>query len=188
VSAADWQACRDTLVAHHYMHSAPAYSTLYYRFEDCIAAFSPPSSPVLSRDMFGANGVLWELTRLWAPDGHRPSLLTEALAHVVREFRRDKPAMVALVSYADLARGHTGGVYRAASWTPAGGGGLVQYWEHGVTGDVYATRKFRLGKAWLRADEIRALGYSRIMLPGKLRFLKGLTPAARRRIALKYGP
>jgi hypothetical protein len=124
--------------------------------------------------------VVWELSRLWAPDGHRDNLLTQAISEAVKKLRSLEP-VDALVSYADPNVGHTGGVYRAASWIPHG-----QSEENRVyvspAGDLVARRAFHSGKTHLRKSEIEALGYKEKKLPGKIRFVKPLTKLAKRQL------
>ena len=128
-------------------------------------------------------GSVWELTRLWAPDGHAPNLLTQAIAAAIHEFVNYEKAD-ALVSYADPNAGHTGGVYRAASWVYQG-----QSEENRVyvdaKGQTFARRKFHSGGDHLNKAEIEAKGFKQLRLPGKHRFAKGLTRRARRDVARK---
>lgn len=61
-----------------------------------------------------------ELTRMaivdWAPKNAGSYFLSK----VVKQFKRDFPAIKRLVSFADPNVGHTGGIYRAANWIESG--------------------------------------------------------------------
>src|SRR3990167_7486553 len=103
---------KDRIIAYHYTHSFPTGKSITYEYENAIVVFSIPSNYMLNRWL---GCTVWELTRLWAPDGHRANLLTEAISAAISEFKGLKLAD-ALISYADPNAGHSGGVYRAASW------------------------------------------------------------------------
>ena len=119
---------------------------------------------------------VFELSRLWAPDGHAPNLLTQAISAAVDMIRRiENPD--ALVSYADPNVGHHGGVYRAASWIYHGKSEEVRTYI-GVDGNTVSRRAFHSGKVGMRKAEIEALGYTELKLPGKERFVRPLSREA----------
>jgi len=128
---------------------------------------------------------LSRLARLVAPDGHRPNLLTEAISASVRWLREREPTCEAIISYADSAAGHHGGVYRAASWVPLAASPGKQSFRCMHTGRAVGRRSFHSnGKAQLRECEIIALGYEKTN-GVKHRYARGLTHSARRAIAEK---
>ena len=106
----------ETLVAHHYTHSVPSGKSHYHTdlASGAIVVFSIPANKNIN-GFLGCKNV-WELSRLWAPDGHEKNLLTRVLAERVRLFHKEEPTCEALVSYADPNVGHEGFIYRAASW------------------------------------------------------------------------
>lgn len=167
----------DIIRANHYTHSVPSGKSWYYQFEDAVVVFSIPPNKNISSALLGRPNAVAELARLWAPDGHRPNLLTEALSVCVAEFHRQEPGYEALVSYADPNVGHEGGVYRAASWTYLGQCEEGRYYRK--DGQVVSRRKFHSGARSLKKAEIIALGYEELKLPGKQRFAKGLTRKSR---------
>lgn len=171
----------ETIKRHHYTHSVPSGKRLAYTFEDAIVLFAIPANKNISSWLLGRPNVVWELARLWAPDGHRANLLTEALAAAVRRFRVEHPTVEALVSYADPNAGHLGGVYRAASWVYLGQCEESRNYR-GPGGEIVSRRAFHSGSRSLRKAEIEALGYAELKLPGKHRFARGLTRKARRAI------
>jgi hypothetical protein len=177
-------AMKAVIVEHHYTHSVPSGKSRYYQHEAAIVVFSIPPNKNISSYLLGKDNVVWELSRLWAPDGHAPNLLTQAIAAAVTVFHADEPAVQALVSYADPSAGHEGFIYRAASWLPLGQCEETRAYRS-ADGQIISRRKFHSGDRSLRKAEIEALGYVQIKAPGKLRFVRGLTRKARRRLTAK---
>ena len=171
---------------NHYTRSIPSGKRVCFAFGECIILFAIPANPNISTWLLGARNRVWELARLWAPDGHAPNLLTQGIAAATKEFHRLYPEVEALVSYADPNAGHLGGVYRAASWVSLGQCEEVRTYR-GPNGEFVARRKFHSGHRSLRKAEIEALGYKEEKLPGKYRFARGLSRKARRAIAARAG-
>jgi len=164
---------------HHYTHSVPSGKSHYVRFGDAIVVWSIPANKNLAKFVLGWEGNVWELSRLWAPDGHAPNLLTQAISAAVGVIQRiERPD--ALVSYADPNVGHKGGVYRAASWIYHGKSEEVRTYR-GPDGQTIARRAFHSGSKGMRKKDIEALGYVELKLPGKERFVRPLS-----RKAFKY--
>lgn len=172
------------LLAHHYTHSVPSGKSWYYEHDGAIVVYSIPANPSVSRFLLGVPNRVIELARLWAPDGHRPNLMTEAIAWSVKQLARDT-SFDALVSYADPSVGHLGGVYRAASWVYLGQCEETRAYRDAASGAIVARRKFHSGNRSLRKAEIEARGFVQVKLPGKHRFARGMTRDARRRIEEK---
>ncbi len=107
--------CRLLIEQNHYRHSWPSGSAYAYAYDSAIVVFSLPRNPFLAKSFGLRNGRVWQLARLWAPDGHRSNLLTEAIGFAVRAFHRLELADL-VISYADPTAGHDGQIYRAASW------------------------------------------------------------------------
>ena len=125
----------------HYSHSVPSGKSHYIQFGPAYVVWSIPANNNLAKFILGEPGKLWELSRLWAPDGHGSNLLTQAISAAVGCIQQlERPN--ALVSYADTmqtginGRPHHGGVYRAASWV-----------YHGRTDDC---------RGWMRWLMVRA--------------------------------
>lgn len=174
-----------TITENHYARSVSSGKSCYVEYGDVLVVFAIPANKNIAPFLLGYPAPVWELSRLWAPDGHPPCLLTAAIGASVRLFRTQEPGVAALVSYADPNVGHHGGVYRAASWAYLGQCEDGRYYR-GPDGQVVARRKFHSGKSFIRKAEILALGYEELLLPGKHRFARGLTPGARRRIARRF--
>ena len=172
----------ETIRRHHYTGNVPSGKSHYVMFETCIVVWSIPANKNIAKFLMPDGGAVWELSRLWAPDGHRPNLLTQAISKAMAYIKSiENPDM--LVSYADPNAGHTGGVYRAASWVYHGQSEETRAYRS-TTGQVVSRRAFHSGKNFLRKAEIEALGYTEEKLPGKLRFVKPLTRRARKALSL----
>jgi len=168
--------------AHHYTRSVPSGKSHYLQCGDAIVVWSIPANNNIARFVLGWPGNVWELSRLWAPDGHEKNLLTRAISAAVDAIRRlENPD--ALVSYADPNAGHKGGVYRAASWIYHGKSEEVRTYR-GPDGNTVARRAFHSGKTGMKKAEIEAMGYTELKLPGKQRFVKPLTREARKALSL----
>lgn len=166
----------------HYTRSWPSGKSIAVCYEDAIAVFSIPANYNVARWLGCEKNRVWELTRLWAPDGHRPNLLTEAISFAVKKFHQLEVAD-ALVSYADPNAGHSGGVYKAASWVALGQSEEVRAYRK--ADQIVSRRAFHSGRKALRKSEIIALGYLELKLPGKLRFARGLTRAGKKAVRAK---
>jgi hypothetical protein len=165
----------------HYTHSVPSGKSYYYYYDGAIVVFAIPANPNVSTFLTGERNRVWDLARLWAPDGHRHNLLTQAIAVATKELRRLEPRCLALVSYADPDAGHMGGVYRAASWQYLGRT-ESRAWRT-PNGQIIPRRKFHSGGSHINKSEIEALGYVEVRRAGKYRFVHGLTKRIRRRLA-----
>lgn len=173
---------RETICAHHYTRSWPAGKSKVFNYDVALVVFSIPANYNVAKWLLCPPNRVWELTRLWAPDGHAPNLLTQAIAHAVKAFHQLDLAD-ALISYADPNARHKGGVYRAASWTYLGQSEEARAYRK--DGLIVSRRKFHSGKRHLNKDEIIALGYAEHRLPGKYRFARGLTRRGKKAVALK---
>lgn len=182
---AEREAAIQKLIANHYAHSFPSGKSHVFELEGAVVVFSIPANNNLAKFVLGRPGNVWELSRMWAPDKHEKNLLTRAISEAIQLLRRVEPKVEALISYADPNVGHAGGVYRAASWIYTGQSEEGRYYRD-AKGQVVARRKFHSGKTFLRKAEILALGYVEHMLPGKHRFIKGITKRASKDIARKW--
>jgi hypothetical protein len=178
----------ETIRQQHYTRSVPSGKRRVYVYEGAIVVFAIPANRNISRWLLGEDNRVWELARLWAADGHRANLLTEAIAHAARQLRIDQPEVEALVSYADPNAGHHGGVYRAGSWAYLGQCEESRNYRRLSDGHILPRRAFHSGSKGMRKAEIEALGFKEIKLPGKHRYARGLTRKARRAVDKKLQP
>ena len=168
---------------NHYTRSWPSGKSWVFRYEDALVVMSIPANYNTARWLGVPRNRVWELSRLWAPDGHRPNLLTEAISRAVRAFHALDLAD-AVVSYADPTASHHGGVYKAASWTQLGQSEEGRAYRD-TGGRIIPRRKFHAGTSFTRKAGILALGYAEVMVPGKLRFARGLTRLGKRAVLAK---
>jgi|SRR5215831_8528069 len=183
---ADRESAIETIKRFHYTQSVSSGKSHYFRYGDVLISFSIPANKNLGKFLLGRSCQLWELSRMWAPDGHERNALTRAISVCIHAFQKLEPQVEALVSFADPNVGHSGGVYLAASWTPTGRSEEGRYYI-GPDNEIAARRKFHSGRKILRKAQIEALGYKEIKLPGKIRFVRGLDRKARRDIKHKWG-
>lgn len=177
---------RHLICANHYTKSVPSGDSIFTQFDGAIIVFSRPANKNISRWLLGGDNLVWELSRMWAPDSHRRNLLTQAIKRCERSFlltlrRETIPWPEALVSYADPNAGHEGTVYRAASWTYLGQSEESRSYVNG-DGLVMPRRAFHSSRSSLTKAEIEAQGFVELRRPGKRRFAKGLTRWAREKI------
>lgn len=174
------QFAADIIRANHYTRSVPSGKSHYIQFEDCFIVWAIPANKNLARFLLPDGGTVWELARLWAPDGHKPNLLTQAISVATKAIKQlENPDL--LVSYADPNAGHSGGVYKAASWIYHGQSEEVRVYRRS-DGQTVARRAFHSGRQSLRKAEIEALGFVEEKLPGKHRFIKPLSRRARKQV------
>lgn len=172
---------KDVICKNHYTHSTPSGKTYGFQIGDAIVLYSIPANPYLRKFMLGdCSGALWELSRLWAPDGHDANLLTLAISKSAKLMKSYEIDLAGLVSFADPKEGHTGGVYRAASWVFTGTSAEGRSYRCLSTGAIVPRRKFHSGSRHMTKAEIEAMGYQQIKTPGKLRFFRGMSRAARK--------
>lgn len=175
----DRQVAAEIITRAHYTKSVPSGKSHYIKFNAALVVWSIPANKNLARFLGGKN--VWELSRLWAPDGHAPNLLTQAISAGVKAIIiLENPDI--LVSYADPNVGHSGGVYKAASWIYHGRSEEARAYRN-AAGDVFARRKFHSGKRGMSKTQIEALGFVELRLPGKIRFIKPLSRAAKKRFS-----
>lgn len=166
---------------NHYTKSVPAGKSYYISFGDALVVWSIPANRNIGKFVLGFDGNTWELSRLWAPDGHDRNLLTMAISAAVKVINGlERPDL--LVSYADPNAGHKGGVYRAASWIYHGQSEESRSYM-AQDGSILARRAFHSGRKGMTKGEIEALGYVQLKLPGKERFVKPISRIARKRLA-----
>jgi len=169
-----------TIVRHHYMHSVPSGKSVYVAYEAALVVWSIPANCNIGKFLLWEGAKVWELSRLWAPDGHHPALLTMAISAAIGIINAlERPAL--LVSYADPNAGHRGGVYRAASWVFDGQTESTRMYLR--DGSEVPRRAFHSGSRGMTKAQIEAQGFVEVYRPGKFRFVKPLSHRAKREVA-----
>lgn len=176
-----------TIAERHYTKSVPAGESYFVAFDAAIVVWSIPANKNIARfllpDMEAPK--VWELSRLWAPDGHERNLLTRAISAATRVLvKLERPDLV--VSYADPNVGHLGGIYRAASWLYHGQSTETRRYER--DGQAVARRAFHSGTRALKKADIERHGYREVKADGKHRFVRPLSRAARRLVKQEARP
>jgi hypothetical protein len=116
-----------------------------------------------------------ELVRV-ALRAHRTPV-SQVVATAVRLLRRASPDLRLLVSYADPAHGHRGGIYQAMNWIYLGR-------TSSASAYLGADERLRHQRTWSDAPEaVRRVGHLRFALPGKHRYVLPLDRQMRRRVA-----
>jgi hypothetical protein len=169
---------------NHYTGSVPSGKSHYVSYREAFVVWAIPANKNLARFLFGRPASVWELSRLWAPDGHDENLLTQAISRATKilTMMEDPDAVV---SYADPNVGHSGGVYRAASWLYHGRTVETRAYLS-PTGAVLARRAFHSGSIGLRKAEIELLGYSEMRREGKHRYVRPLKRWARKAMRAEW--
>lgn len=133
-----------------------------------------------------------ELVRVALKKGHKTQT-SQIVAETIRNLKQTQPGLRLIVSFADSAQGHHGGIYQAMNWIYAG-----QSMHHRlvVNGQMIHPRslgaKYGVGGQsipWLRENVDP--NAERIDVPGKHRYLYPLDKQMRRNIAklsLPYPP
>jgi hypothetical protein len=156
---------------HHYLRRFPTGWIRSYRYKSTYVVFSISANKNLEPYLFSSDVGLRELSRLWAPDGHEPNELTQAIATACSALRRDCPDVEAVVSFADPNVGHHGGVYQAASWLYVGSSEETRsYVAH--NGRIVARRSFHSG------EQSRMPDLPASVQLGKHRYVRALTRRA----------
>lgn len=178
VSGMKLTACKAVIKKNHYTHSVPSGKSHYFYIRGVLVCFSIPANKNIGRFLLKRKCVCWELSRLWAKDGHAKNALTKAIALACQSLKRIEPDVEVLVSFADPNVGHEGFVYRAASWVYAGRSDETRAYIR--NGSVLPRRSFHTGGRGMTKAQIQAKGFTEIKRIGKQRFAKGMTSAARR--------
>ena len=173
---------KHTICMNHYTRTVPSGKSIYAMHKTAIVVWSIPANYNAARYFLPgvSDPCVWELTRLWAPDGHEPNLLTQAISEAVKDLRHAVPGVDLLISYADPSAGHHGGIYKAASWVSVGNSEEIRAWRHKITGAVLPRRAFHSGKKHLNKASIEEMGYEQLKMPGKHRFVKPVSRRAKR--------
>jgi hypothetical protein len=174
---------RALIVANHYTHSFPRRWTRSYRIEDALVVFCYSANPWVEKFLFGESVGLLELARLYAPDGHRPNLLTHAISVALRQLQKDVHGKCeAVISYADPLHGHHGGVYQAASWLYLGRS-INPTAYRSTDGQIMARRSFHDGQGAYRPE-----GFVKVQTPAKYRYARMLSKRANSLLRLQPLP
>ena len=169
------------ILENHYTHRFPSGWVRCYAYGEVLAVFSIPANKNLEPFIFSKSVGMRELARLWAPNGHLPFALTQALSAIIKRLKQDEPSINAIVSFADPNQDHHGGVYQAASWLFTGQSTESRFYML-PDGTPVSRRAFHSGSKSLPPN---LPVHKR---PGKLRYIKCLNGTARNAVKLPILP
>lgn len=183
------EAARFACVNWHYSHAMPPGALVTigaWEDDGYIGAvvFGRGASTNIGRPYGLEQDQVCELVRV-ALRPHRCAT-TEVVAAAIRRLRQHAPGLRLIVSYADPAQGHVGGIYQAMNWLYAGttapdaayvtpDGRRLHSRQVSSSG---VKVQFGTARRVPRTDECE-----RIALPGKHRYLLPLDRGMRRRVA-----
>ena len=171
------QFASEIIKQHHYTHSVPSGKSHYMKFKDAIVVWSLPANNNIAKFVLGWKGNDPGADGTLGTRRPRSKSLTQAISHATKRLvELESPD--AVISYADPNAGHSGGVYRAASWISHGQSTENRAYR-GPNGEIVARRAFHSGRKFLLKRDIEALGYVQLDLPGKHRFVRFLSKRAR---------
>jgi len=142
--------------------------------------FSRGARPEIGKRYGCSETEACELTRIALREHATP--VSRVLSIALKFLRRSSPGLRLIVSFADPAEGHHGGIYQACGWTYVGDTEKSRLWFYGgrwthtreLTGGAFGgPRKRKEGTAGLPSKD----------MPGKHRYLLPLDPAMRAQIA-----
>lgn len=126
------------------------------------ALFLPPLPPAAKKHAKTDPKKVTTLSRLVVAAGEPQNVATMLIGAALRQTRKDRKYDTVL-TFADLAQGHTGAIYRATNATYCGLTKPEPYWIDPRTGKRVSRKATRSRTV----AEMRALGYERRMSPGK---------------------
>lgn len=162
----------EVMRANHYLRSFPSGWVYCYHHDGAVVVFSIPANKNLGSYLFAGHVEIRELARLWAPNGHRDNLLTEAIAAASKSLRA-AVGCEAIVSFADPNHGHHGGIYQAASWVYTGQSEETRVYRT-PDGRTLSRRSFHSGSTSITPD------ITPVRMQGKHRYVRCLTRTSRR--------
>jgi hypothetical protein len=188
VAPCDYQAAKHAVMHWHYSRSMPAgkLSTFgvweHDRFIGAVV-FGRGASDAIGKPYGLDQTQVCELVRVALTDhGHQVS---EIVARSVRSMNEASPGLRLIVSYADPAHGHRGGIYQAGNWIYNGrtapSAAFIdsrgKRWHSRMVSSTGATVAFGQKITVPKPTEC-----TRVELPGKHRYLYPLDRAMRRQV------
>jgi len=187
----DWTeapAARRAVELWHYSGTLPASKSVRCgawiddRFVGCVV-FSMGQR--LLSSPYGLSGTeVCELSRV-ALDSHDGVFVTQIVSQALRLLRVRCPGLRLVVSFADPAEGHVGGIYQAGNWIYAG----TSARERALVLDgSRINRRAYTGRNYGAPRLALPVGARWVVVPGKHRYLMPLDKATRRRVELLRQP
>lgn len=173
----------------HYSRSLPVPPRIVYGVWDDenflgVVIYSRGASPALGRPYGLTQGEVCELTRVALREHDAP--VSQIVAATMRELRGSNPGLRAIISFADPAEGHHGGIYQAGNWLYLGRTDpTVVYFDK--AGKKWHSRQVSVTGKRTQFGNVRAVVKLKdcraVKMPGKHRYLMPLDRSTRRRLA-----
>lgn len=187
-----YDAARNAVMRWHYSRVMPNGRLVRYgAWEDDrfigVVMFGRGAAPNLAGSWDLTQAEVCELVRVALTRHVTPT--SAVVAACLRRLRVDNPGLRLVVSFADPAQGHHGGIYQAGNWIYTGTMPAARYFR--VNGQVRHPRAvhlagWRQSLAWLREHvDPRA---ETVTMPGKHRYLMPLDKQTRRRVSRSAKP
>jgi len=149
-----------------------------------VVIFGGGASPEIGRRFDLARSQVCELTRVALREHTEP--VSRIVSQALRQLRQSSPGLQLVVSFADPAHGHHGGIYQAMNWTYLGTSDPSKAYIHRATGKLLHQRvvtRSGVGTQFGRAARVhRRADCDPVILPGKHRYALGLDRATRRQL------
>lgn len=189
VAPVDVRAARYAVEHWHYSRRMPVGVAQRYgvwedgRFVGCVL-FGRGASPHLGARLGVSVYELCELTRIALREHQAP--VSQIAARAIRRLRSTSPGTRLIVSFADPAHGHHGGIYQAMSWLYLGATAPSRAYRERATGRLAHQRVVtnsgvgtQFGR---RTRTLRKADCEVVVVPGKHRYVLPLDRAMRRRL------
>jgi GNAT superfamily N-acetyltransferase len=120
-----WAEAREFMNSHHYagFGRSPKAGVRFSLNGEAIGfvKFATVVRPGVATSMGLRTDEVLELDRFCIrPDAHAKNLASRMMSMAIREVRRSHPWVRTIVSFADSAQDHSGGIYRASNWEEVG--------------------------------------------------------------------
>lgn len=178
----------------HYSHTLPPSPVRFGVWEHGqfvgVVLFGRGATPYLFDPYHLTQYAGCELVRIALTTHEAP--VTQIVAAAIRQLHAASPGLRLIVSFADPAHGHHGGIYQAGGWLYLGMTAPADFFENPHTGEVVHPRTVAAAERRRRTTGTTSLArvqYRRVHLPGKHRYVMPLDKAMRRMLtkhALPY--
>lgn len=164
---------RKTIRYEHYLGTISPSKLILVAYENDIIAGVATFGRGANRNL---NKKYWELTRLCVPHYVVKPFACEFINMCCDFIKENYPDIKRLVSYADTAVGHNGGVYRMAGWDKAGKTPPSYMYYDPINFQLSHKSKCRRIKGIDKSEEelAKERGLVKIITPPKLRYIKEL--------------
>lgn len=162
---------------HYAGYGRPASIIYEARFEESTVAIAK-FTPVIRQEVATSIGLnpedVIELDRLCVDPSYQvKNLVSRFLSLTIKNIKKDYPSFRYLVSFADMAQGHSGTVYRASNWKEIGVSASSYYYRDTLGNRLNKKTVYNkaVAKGLSEAEYVSSLEYEKIRTPGKFKFI-----------------